>query len=270
MIAVILLVLGICLGSFTNALVWRIRQQSKPGGKKGQYSITKGHSMCPKCKHRLQAGDLVPVLSWVELRGRCRYCQAKISWLYPFVELLVPALFLVSYWHWPYGFSGPAILAFGVWLAIVILLVALSAYDFKWMTLPDRLVYPLIAFSVLLSGLLVIDGGDLKQAFSPALGAIFLSGLFWVLFQVSGGKWLGGGDVKIAVALGLIAGGLNESILLLFIASLLGSLVSIPLLIKGKNASHKVPFGPFLISASFMVFLWGSAMIDWYTRLIGV
>lgn len=226
--------------------------------------------MCPSCKHRLGVSDLAPVLSWVELRGRCRYCQTKIGWQYPLVEVLTAGLFVLSYLQWPYGWSVAGWLAFGTWLVCLVMLVALLVYDLRWMLLPDRLVLPLTAGAMVLASVLTVAAGNANHIFNPLLGALFLSGLFWGLFQMSGGKWIGGGDVKLAISLGLIAGGLIESVLLLFLASLLGSLISLPLLLAGKTASHKVPFGPFLITATYIVFLWGPAMIDWYSRLIGV
>lgn len=179
-------------------------------------------------------------------------------------------LFVLSYLNWPYSFSLAGKAAFGAWLIAVVIMVVLAVYDLRWMELPDRLVLPLTIAAVALISLLSVEQGNPNFIFAPMLGALVLSGLFFGLFQLSDGKWIGGGDVKIAVALGLVAGGLVESILLLFIASLMGVLVSIPILLKGKKASHKVPFGPFLIVATYATFLWGSTIIDWYMRLIEV
>lgn len=269
MIIIAVVLLGLCFGSFINALVWRIHKQSTAKKYNKAYSISQGHSMCPACKHQLHVLDLIPVFSWLLLGARCRYCKAKISRQYPLVELLTAALFIISYWQWPYTLSGSGIVAFGLWLAILVILIALTVYDIRWMILPNRLVYPVIVLAVLL----VISIGFADGWGAPGgsiLGALFLSGLFWGIFQVSGGKWIGGGDVKLAVALGLLAGGLLESILLLFIASLLGTLVSLPLVLRNKKLSSRVPFGPFLIIATYIVFFWGGAIIEWYTRFIGV
>lgn len=137
------------------------------------------------------------------------------------------------------------------------------------MLLPNRLVYLLIGVSIVFCTLLALQEQDWSVMLGGAIGALVLSGTFWVLFQASHGRWIGGGDVKLAVALGFIAGGFIEVILLLFTASLLGCIVSIPLLVQGKK-SHKVPFGPFLIIAAALVFFWGESVINWYTRLIGV
>jgi len=257
------------MGSFAGATVWRLHKQAK-SAKKAQYSILKGHSMCENCQHRLAAKDLVPLLSWIELRGRCRYCQSKIGWSSPVIELATAGLFVLFYNQWPYSFSIAGKVAFGVWLATIVILVMLAVYDLRWMLLPDRLVWLLTVVSVVLVAVLSLEQANAGLFIGPTLGALALSGLFFGMFQLSDGKWIGGGDVKMAVALGLIAGGVLNSLLLLFIASLLGSLVGVPLLLKGKAASHKVPFGPFLITATFIVFLWGTTITDWYMRIIGV
>jgi len=104
MIVVVLVVLGLCLGSFVNALVWRIHEQDRLTGKKkkphkkqlDRLSILHGRSMCPDCHHELKPKDLVPLFSWLSLHGKCRYCHKPISWQYPVVELLTAGLFVFS------------------------------------------------------------------------------------------------------------------------------------------------------------------------------
>lgn len=267
MVVLILVLLGLCLGSFVNALVWRLHEQSKSKKPSQKLSILKGQSMCPQCKHRLYARDLVPVLSWIELRGRCRYCRTSISWQYPLVELLTTVLFVISYNYWPYGLTGWGLLTLGGWLLCLVVLMALFVYDLRWMLLPNRLVTPLtlIATVTVIARSVTADAPSLL---SSIIGSVCLSGLFYLLFQVSQGRWIGGGDVKIAVALGLLGGGLLESALILFAASLLGTLVSVPLLLTNPKASHKVPFGPFLITATVFVFIWGSSFLEWFNRTI--
>ncbi|MBP7807569.1 prepilin peptidase [Candidatus Saccharibacteria bacterium] len=268
MIVLILIVLGLCLGSFTNALVWRLHEAEGKKKPSKKMSITHGRSMCVHCGHELAAKDLVPVLSWLELRGRCRYCAKPISRQYPLVEVLTTALFVVSYLYWPLQLDGPGWLQFGLWLVITVMFVALSVYDLKWMILPNKLVYILIGISVCLVAInLIITplGSVLVDALA---GIACLAGLFYLLFQLSGGKWIGGGDVKLAVALGLIVGGPLNAVLLLFLASLGGSIVAIPLIIAGKaKRQTHVPFGPFLITATYIVFLFGSDITLWYERV---
>src|SRR5262245_33007691 len=130
---IILTLLGLCLGSFVNALVWRIHEAHK-GNK---ISIFTGRSQCPHCHHQLAAKDLVPVLSWLIIRGRCRYCGQPISKQYPLVELAMVAVFIVSYAYWPGGFYGTGAWVLLIsWMAVSVGLLALLIYDLKWMLLP--------------------------------------------------------------------------------------------------------------------------------------
>lgn len=272
MIIAVLIMLGLCFGSFTNALVWRLHEQKQGKNSKktkAELSIVKGRSMCPHCRHTLGAKDLLPVLSWIELRGKCRYCQKPISAQYPLVELTTVILFVVSYLVWPYDFSAAEIVSFGFWLVILIFFMSLCLYDLKWMLLPNKVVYPLIG----VVALSVIAQAILNMSLSPAIeglwGVLCLAGLFYALFQISGGKWIGGGDVKLAIALGLLVGGPIKAFLLLFVASVLGVLVTLPLLIKGqKKYTSKIPFGPFLLGATIIVYLFGTVLVDWYLQHI--
>lgn len=141
-------------------------------------------------------------------------------------------------------------------------------YDIRWYLLPNRLVYPFLGLAfiqVFLKGA-VFDGGIgvFQEAF---WGLVIGGGIFYLLFQVSGGKWIGGGDVKLGALLGLLVGGPAASFLLLFIASLLGSMVSLPLLASGRlNRKSHLPFGPFLIVTGIIVYLFSNTIIEWYKQ----
>ncbi len=275
MIIVILVLLGLCLGSFTNALVWRLHEQSKKGKSakaKKELSITKGRSMCPNCHHMLATKDLIPVLSWLELRGKCRYCHKPISWQYPLVELATALLFIISYLSWPHGFAMLGIWQFAFWIATLVFFMILFIYDLKWMLLPNKIVYPLICLTLInFVGQLIISR-DLHVVTSAFWGIVCLAGLFYLLFQISGGKWIGGGDVKLAIALGILVGGPLGVLSLLFIASLLGVLVSLPLLLsKRKSYASRIPFGPYLLTAATIVYLWGDRIVHMYLHnLLGL
>ena len=274
-VIIALTVLGLCLGSFVNALVWRVHKQgqrtknverrTKNGAE--DYSILNGRSMCTRCKHILAWYDLIPVVSWISLGGKCRYCHKHISIQYPLVEISTAVLFAVSYAFWPSEFHLPSsIFLFGLWLIILTGLVALAVYDLRWMLLPDRIVFPLqgIAFVYVLASFLE-SSGDLHILLGAFLGILCSAGLFYVLFHVSNGKWIGGGDVKLAVVLGLVLGGAVEALLMLFIASAVGSLIGIPLLVAKKTKLQgKLPFGPLLIGSTIIVVLFGASIIGWY------
>lgn len=260
MIVLLLVGLGLIFGSFVNALVWRLHEKR---------NWINERSECSNCHHTLAAKDLIPVVSWLWLRGRCRYCGHIIEDS-PLVELTTALLFVVSYAAWPLSMHGVGLFQFVVWLLCVVFFMALVVYDLRWFLLPNKIVYPLIgavALSVIAQPILF--SGSWHVSLSAGIGALVLSGLFYILFQLSDGSWIGGGDVKLAVALGLIAGGPLEVALLLFFASLSGVLFSIPQIIKKKSKSMtmKVPFGPFLILGTIIVEFYGARIIDWYTQL---
>lgn len=275
MIVVMLIAFGLCLGSFVEATSWRLHQQSlvKKRSTKEQksLSITKGRSMCASCKHALAWYDLVPLLSWLSLAGKCRYCRKSIGWHAPLLELSTAALFVFSYLKWPYPLALTtefSWLLFAVWLVILVGFVLLAIYDLRWMLLPDKVVYPLqviallYAFIALYALHLGFDG--ITQ---PALAVLVIAGLFWCFYQFSKGTWIGGGDVKLAVVLGLVVGTPLNAGLVLFLSSLFGTLVGVPAMIWSKEGSKaKIPFGPFLITATIIVVLFGSSLVDWYTR----
>lgn len=277
MIIAVLVILGLAFGSFVNALVWRVHEQEKLEVKKGakkankhdsKLSILKGRSMCPNCKHELGALDLLPVISWLALRGKCRYCKKAISAQYPIVELATALVFVVSYLVWPIEINGSVvqIIYFGLWLTMVVGLMALLVYDLRWMILPDRIVFPL-GFVAAAMSIISVATADrpLASLISVALSVAVGGGLFYVLFQVSDGKWIGGGDVKLGWVIGLFLATPARSFLMIFVAALLGSLVSLPLLASHTlKRSSTIPFGPFLIISSMVVMLYGKDVLDWY------
>jgi prepilin signal peptidase PulO-like enzyme (type II secretory pathway) len=291
MIIAVLIVVGLCFGSFVNALVWRVHEQAelkegptqKPGKKTAakatdvklaDLSISKGRSMCPNCHHTLSALDLLPVLSWLTLRGKCRYCHKPISMQYPLVELLTAVLFVVSYLAWPVNFdgSGLKIAAFIVWLPLLVGFMALIIYDLRWMLLPDRIVFPLGAIAAVFAALVIADSVHPLRAFLNLLGAILVGGgLFWLIYQFSKGKWIGGGDVKLGWLLGLAVGTPGKAALFIFGAAILGTVASLPLLASKRLKSDSViPFGPFLIIAAIIAQLFGAVIIAWYQRTFQV
>lgn len=268
MIIAILVVAGLCFGSFVNALVWRLHEQETGTGSKKHLSITKGRSMCPHCRHELAPKDLVPILSWLFLRGKCRYCHKPISWQYPLVELAGAALYVASYIWWPQAFTPSQIALLVLWLAFLTLALALLVYDFRWFTLPDRIVVPLGGLAVAQTVIVVWTATHPLTALLNAILAVIVGGgLFYVLFQVSDGKWIGGGDVKLGTVLGLVAATPALSFLMIFLASLLGSLTSLPLLASHRlKKGSMIPFGPFLIIGLVIVRLFGADIFDWYRQ----
>ncbi|MDB5183071.1 MAG: putative Prepilin peptidase [Candidatus Saccharibacteria bacterium] len=278
MIVLILIVLGLCFGSFVNATVWRIHEQKalkqkpKRGSKKPaltakELSISKGRSMCTHCHHVLAAKDLIPVLSWVELRGKCRYCGKRIEDT-PLAELLTPLLFVISYLWWPTTFTTMQTVNFVMWCVALVGFVALMIYDIRWLTLPNRIVYPLtvLAAGVAILNITVFHGG-MSSLKDIGFAVLIDAGLFYGLFQLSKGKWIGGGDVKLGLLLGLLIAAPIPAFLVLFFASLIGTVLILPGLITKKvTAKSHIPFGPFLIIATIIVRLFGAGIVAWYKK----
>ena len=275
MIISVLAVVGLCLGSFVNALVWRLHEQAEQASKTKpdkkylkHLSITRGRSMCPHCKHELVSTDLVPVLSWLALKGKCRYCSKPVSPQYPLVEVTLAIVFVISYVWWPVAFDGPQKAIFGLWLVLLTGLLALLVYDVRWLLLPNRIVYPLSLIAVVQAVISIASDAQPARALANTVLAVAVGGgLFYLLFQVSKGRWIGGGDVKLGWLLGLIVATPARSLLLIFLASVGGSLVSVPLLMSGRlKRSSIIPFGPFLIIAVVIVQLFGVDILHWYKQ----
>lgn len=272
MFYVVLGLLGVCIGSFINALVWRVHEQTRSNKKKNDadLSILKGRSMCPHCRHGLAAIDLIPVISWLLLKGRCRYCRASISPQYPVIEVLTGLLFVFSYAAWPAYLSGYMWVQFVCWLLLLTLLIALTVYDLRYMLLPNRLV---AAAAVPVGLWTAIDALLVRQNLTPfieaAVGLAAFGGLFYVLFQVSQGKWIGGGDVKLGFVLGAWLADPLLSLLAIFLASLTGTMIAgVISLRKPLTKQTRLPFGPMLIFGFFVSFLFGAQFIATYNQWI--
>jgi prepilin signal peptidase PulO-like enzyme (type II secretory pathway) len=273
MVYILLALLGLALGSFINALVWRLHESEKTNQKKSSknnLSILNGRSMCVHCKYVLAWYDLVPVFSWLQLKGRCRYCGKPIDDS-PLIESLMAVLLLVSFIFWPFELSSSlSYILFGVWAIILTVLLALALYDLKWMILPTRLVYIIGGLSIIFTGIRALEQQNWGTVISSIVGSVGLGGLFWVIYQVSQGKWIGGGDVRFGFVMGLLLGW-QKAIFGLTAAAYIGLAVIIALLVIGKyHRKMKLPFGPMLIAGTYVSVLWGQWAIDIYKGLSGL
>jgi prepilin signal peptidase PulO-like enzyme (type II secretory pathway) len=266
---VILFILGLCIGSFVNAYVWRLHAKTKTG-KLANLSIWHGRSMCPNCHHTLAPKDLVPVLSWICLKGKCRYCSKPISFQYPLIEIIVPFLFIFSFIYWPYPFNNDGKTLFIFWLVFLLGFMILFIYDFRWKLLPNQIVGPLIILAVVqLATQFIFFNSSFSLLYGAFWGVIFSSGLFYAIFVVSNGKWIGGGDVKLGIILGLLLGGPLRTILMVFLASIIGSLISVVLIFSNRlKMNSLIAFGPLLIIATIITYLFGTNIIDWYKNIL--
>lgn len=293
MIVLLLIIIGLCFGSMVNALVWRLHWQEqraeesklKRAAKKfftfgrltsgrDRYSMLTGRSMCIHCKQELAAKDLIPVISWLFLRGKCRYCKKPISLQYPLVEIATATLFAVSYIFWPLPLGEwYQWLNFGVWCVYIVGLMALFMYDLRWYLLPDKIVWPLVALALanaVIQTLAQPQLDILNAAQFYVFGLLPIAGFYWLIHVFSKGKLVGLGDVKLGIFIGL-ALGWPLTLLTLFLANVLGTIFTVPLMLTGKlKRNSRVPFGPFLITAFVISGLWGMHIIDWYLSGLGL
>jgi prepilin signal peptidase PulO-like enzyme (type II secretory pathway) len=259
LLAVFLTFVGMAFGSFIDAITWRIHTKR---------NFVSDRSECEHCHHKLGVWDLIPVVSWVLLKGKCRYCGHPISKLSPIVELAMGLLFLLSFLVWPFGFeTWQGVALFGLWLVYLVMLGILLVYDLRWMLLPDVIVIPLIALGLIDAGLRVsfaTEAGIQMYASHVVLGVAAMAGVYWALYTFSKGKWVGYGDVKLAIFMGVVLGW-EKTLLVLMLANVIGLLVVLPGLFSRKlTAKSHVPFGPFMIIAFVIAGLFGDAIIEWY------
>jgi prepilin signal peptidase PulO-like enzyme (type II secretory pathway) len=260
-----LAVFGLIIGSFINALVWRIHEQHRSKKQDKSLSIVHGRSLCPHCRHQLAAKDLIPLFSWLTLKGKCRYCHKPIGWQYPAVEASTALLFTISYIYWPYGWNTVGWVNFMAWLVILSGFVALIVYDLRWMLLPNRIVYPLIILAAALGIFNLFFAEWINSILELLLSIAIGGGIFYLLFVISSGRWIGGGDVKLGFLLGILLADPIKAFMTLLGASLLGTLIILPGIITKKlSAKSHIPFGPFLIVAGIIVYLFGNTIIQGY------
>lgn len=237
---------GLVFGSFYNVVGLRV-----PNGE----SIVHPPSHCPKCSRRLTVLDLVPVFSYIFLRGKCRGCGSKISFVYPLMELITGVLFAFAFWH--FGWS----LELGVALVFYSLLVVLTVSDLAYMLIPDKF---LLFFGIPLIVLRIFE--PLDPWWDSYLGAAVGFTLLLLIAIVSRGG-MGGGDIKLFLVIGIVLGTI-QSLVVLGLASVIGlifGIISLRLAKKGRKTP--IPFGPSIAIAAVIVHLYGQQLIDWYVNL---
>lgn len=279
-----LILFGVCLGSFAGATVWRLRARQLAYDKKHKepvdvaelkklekltkHKLTSDRSQCLHCGYTLKWYDLIPVVSWLVLKGKCRNCHKRIGLFELLIELGVAAFFVISYIFWPFELAtGLEIARFVVWLIAGVILAMLVAYDTKWYLLPDKLTAILASLGVVSVLLTTIRSAEPLTAILSAVAAVaILSGLYLVLYLVSKGRWVGFGDVKLGVGLALLLGDWQLALIALFLANFVGCLIVLPFMIAGKlTRSSRVPFGPLLIIGMILSFFIGPMLIELYT-----
>jgi len=278
LIVFLVFILGLVIGSFLNVVIWRLETDE---------SFVTGRSHCPKCRKDLGALDLIPILSYLFLRGKCRYCRKKISWEYPLVELITGLLFCFV-WIRHGGFINSA--EFSIFLpamltqalqagnfqfsnilllirdwVLVSSMIVIFVFDFKHYLISDKVIY-FTAASLIIFDLALFFLGQLAIA---DLVSFLLAGVFGILFfliqfVVSHGRWIGEGDIRLGFLMGL-ALGWPGILWALFLAYFLGAIVGgILMIIDWKKIKSAIPFGPFLVIGTLVILFYGETLINWY------
>lgn len=254
------LIFGLLIGSFLNVVVLRTHKKK---------SFITGRSHCPNCKHTLSWYELIPVISWVGLGGRCHSCKKPISPQYPLVEAVTGLSFVLTVAVVGVG-GWFQLVTLLIWLYVVASLIALAVYDFKWYLLPDKMLLPLIPAALVLNAIHALSIGSWWVFAGPLAAAALFGGGFYALAAVSKGKWMGGGDIKLAFVMGLLLG-LKKTALAMLIGFNVAAVVAIILIAVGrKKRTDTMPFGPFLILGTLVAFWFGSGILDWYGQITGL
>ena len=273
MLYFLIFIFGLSVGSFLNVVICRLETGE---------SIISSRSHCPQCGAVLKWYDLIPLLSFIFLFGKCRFCRKKISWQYPAVEiatgllflsviLSVPSVILSEAKNLAVFIQDPSLtLRMIFYLITICFLIIIFVYDLRHYIISDKIVLPAItiAFIYQLSNLYPNPVEEYKLLIPYLLAALGASLFFLSLVLFSRGKWMGMGDVKLAFLMGLILGWPNI-LTALFLAFFSGAIIGVALIIFGKKGlKSQIPFGPFLSGATILVMLCGQYSVNWIAILV--
>lgn len=249
-------IFGLVMGSALNCLSYRIAHNQKWAG---------GRSICPSCEHTLGALDLIPLFSWLFLKGKCRYCGKKISPRYPLTEALLALVYISLLWK--YGLTLNLVST----MILCSCLFCLSLVDLETQIIPDRFL--LIPAIVRIGQLLFENRSDIKVFFICLIPAVALGGgvliISLIMDKILKKDTMGGGDIKLLAVLGLYLSQyplcIPEGLMLLFIACIVGIVIG-SILMK-VDSETPFPFGPALAVAAWLTLLFGAPLAQWYTNL---
>jgi len=258
-----LFIIGIAVGSFLNVVSRRLLRGES----------VRGRSHCESCGTTLSGIDLIPLLSFLLLRGRCRFCGARLSWQYPLVELGTGLLFAALY-----AVSSQEPLASSSFityhLSLITLLIASSSLIVIFITdlLKQRVFDQVVLVGILAALLYRVSLNSLNpRGLAADLGlaaGVFV--FFWFLRLVTKGRGMGEGDPPVGFLTTLLVG-FPQGLVMLFLAFVFGAVVGLILVFTGqKKLGDQIPFGPFLVTAVFATILLGDALLSWYLRLLGI
>jgi len=243
---------GLILGSFMNVCIYRMPLKK---------SIVRPPSHCPHCGERIRFYDNIPVISYLLLMGKCRYCRQAISWRYPAVEAIAGCLSLALFIRFGFGYQ------YFLFLLFVTILVTISFIDLRHKIIPDAISLPGIALGLGSSFFLPhITWVDSLVGVVAGGGILFLVAVIYERFTKKEG--MGGGDIKLLAMIGAWMGWRSLPLILL-VSSLSGSIIGfVYLLSSGKGYRARIPFGPFLSLGALIFFFFGRDLVTWYLRLL--
>jgi leader peptidase (prepilin peptidase)/N-methyltransferase len=260
-IPVLISLFGLAVGSFLNVCIYRIPRTDM--------SIhSPRRSLCPECSETINAYDNIPVLSYLVLGGKCRHCKAKISVIYPLVELATAGLFLVIFYR--FGLT----LEFLLGLIFVTLLIPISVIDAQHYIIPNVLIGTgLILGFVIVCGI-AYQRVDVWYLLTRLIGAVAGGMALWLIAVVGSAilrkKAMGGGDIKLMALNGLFLGAWPELAMVIAFSALSGAIVGTALIVSGvKSRQSPIPYGPFLAGAAVLVLLWGKSLWHKYLQFVG-
>jgi len=256
-LVVVFALLGAVIGSFLNVCIDRL-----PAGK----SLVYPPSHCDACQHRLAPKDLIPVFSYLWLRGHCRYCHKPIPRRIFWIEVGSGLLFALTYWH--YGLS----VEFAVITFYCCLFVVLGVIDLEHKLILNKIVYPMALVALLISIFIPSTGIiDASLPWPEGANGVIGGAIGFVLLLIPALLYRGGmgwGDVKMAALIGLVTG-FPSVFAALLLGIVLGGLVGgVLLLLRIKKRKEPIPFGPFLSLATIATLIWGSNILNWYLGLL--
>lgn len=252
LLVILAFLFGTVIGSFLNVVSLRMRSGKGLGGR----------SMCMSCGKELHWSELVPILSFIFLRGACAKCRSRISWQYPTVEFLAGAIFVLIFVTFP-PITFPAALTTLLQLIIAAILIVITVYDMKHKIIPDLLVF-LFGLAALIS--LFVGGNSWWHipGFEALIAGPFLAIPFALIWVVSGGRWMGLGDAKLTLGIGWLLG-IDAGINAMILAFWTGAVMSVLWLFYtyGRfRPKTEIPFGPFLILGMYLVLIFHIEIID--------
>ena len=259
-IIIIFFILGLIIGSFLNVVILRYNTDRSLGGR----------SSCMSCESGLCWYELIPIVSFFVLKGRCKTCKTKISIQYPLVEIISGIIFASLFWKFSNLFYMDTLMfafTYAYYVVVFSILLIICVYDIKHKIIPDNLVFIFIAFSFVGMFFFNLPVAGLNffphiPSFFEFFGASIVAIFFTILWLLSHGKWIGLGDAKLALGLGFFLGMikvLSATVLSFWIGAIVGIMLIILNKIKGLsnkiNMKSEIPFAPFLVLGAFLVFL---------------